>query len=466
MNARTSILSAREPDTHILVEPGGTLLAQSLARTSRTPSTDRQRFREELGLPTDLPIVMGGHQAQFWHPGILAKWLAADALAEKTGSAAAWVTVDQDDNDPWPVRLPILHEGTLGVTTWRADGAPPKATPSHADLPTGRRPALLPQALPADAILETSAAPSAAAGLAEIHAALAAGSSAPSAAAQVARALERLTKPFSRPLHTLLATDIARTKAWSAWIDTIRADPARCMDAYNRAVAGVPAANVRALGARPGAPGDLELPLWRIGAAPGSPRERAYASTLNESPASELVPRALAMTAILRALGCDLFIHGIGGGVYDAITERWLAEWTGQSLSPTGVVSATVRLAMSAEPITRADIDRSLWLAHRARHDPGLLGDPAAAASKAELVAKIDDSDSPPDRLRWYTSIHESLRTIRESHAASLRALDQAAASAAGRRAEADLFADRTWAFPLYAPAQLQHLHTLIRAAV
>ena len=55
------------------------LVASSLL--SHNDSAEARAFREQLGLPTDRPIVMSGHQAQIWHPGILSKYLAAIGLA-------------------------------------------------------------------------------------------------------------------------------------------------------------------------------------------------------------------------------------------------------------------------------------------------------------------------------------------------------------------------------------------------
>ena len=45
--------------------------------------------RRALGLPTDRPIIMSGHQPTLWHAGILAKLLAAGELARATGAHAA-----------------------------------------------------------------------------------------------------------------------------------------------------------------------------------------------------------------------------------------------------------------------------------------------------------------------------------------------------------------------------------------
>ncbi|MCA9274359.1 MAG: hypothetical protein KDA31_15085, partial [Phycisphaerales bacterium] len=56
------------------------------------------RFREQLGLPTDKPIIMTGHQAQLWHPGILAKLFAAQSVASQVGGVVVWLIVDMDTN--------------------------------------------------------------------------------------------------------------------------------------------------------------------------------------------------------------------------------------------------------------------------------------------------------------------------------------------------------------------------------
>ncbi len=39
---------------------------------------------------------MTGHQSGFWHPGILSKYIAADAVASAIDGASAAVVVDHD----------------------------------------------------------------------------------------------------------------------------------------------------------------------------------------------------------------------------------------------------------------------------------------------------------------------------------------------------------------------------------
>src|SRR5690606_41787826 len=56
--------------------------------------------RAAVGLPTDRPVVLSGHQPTLWHAGILAKLLAACELAASTGAAVGWIVPDADEADP------------------------------------------------------------------------------------------------------------------------------------------------------------------------------------------------------------------------------------------------------------------------------------------------------------------------------------------------------------------------------
>ena len=44
-------------------------------------------------------------------------------------------------------------------------------------------------------------------------------------------------------------------------------------------------------------------------------------------PEGELMPRALLLTLLLRSFACDLFVHGLGGEIYDPAMEAWVAPW-------------------------------------------------------------------------------------------------------------------------------------------
>ena len=80
-----------------VVRAEGTMLGKPIARW-------RDDAREELGLP--MGIILGtGHQAEWWHPGIVAKFAwAAHRSAELGLDAPAWLLVDTDVRDPLALR--------------------------------------------------------------------------------------------------------------------------------------------------------------------------------------------------------------------------------------------------------------------------------------------------------------------------------------------------------------------------
>ena len=86
-------------------------------------------------------VVATGHQAGFWHPGILAKYLALDAAGESLrAEALVELLVDQDVNDLRRLRVPVFDsEGVLTSRDWPWTHWPE----GEASLPTGRQPPIL-----------------------------------------------------------------------------------------------------------------------------------------------------------------------------------------------------------------------------------------------------------------------------------------------------------------------------------
>lgn len=458
------------PPALTISPPAPDVLSLARARFSRLAAAHR-RTRERLGLPTDRPIVMSGHQLAFWHPGILAKWFfTAAAGAPEHGLAPAWVWVDQDANAFGDVRYPVVaaDTGVLAARTWRVT---PTAT---GYLPLTSSPPFEPSPLPTlDG--HRFATPEVAPALARIREALAAGrEGATSAAEQMHRALLPLLAPLEpAPPHTFFATDLARTEVFAALVARMREDPRACTDAYNAAVAAYPdghAAEVTMLHTGVNHPRGPELPLWRIPAAPGSQRLKVHAADLDDAPLDELAPRGLLMTGLLRLAACDVFIHGTGGGGpdgYDRITDRWFARWLGETIAPTAVVTATLtldldRFTAGADPAAAA---RARWLAHHARHHPALLGDAGAEDRKRALVREIAALPRhDPRRARLFREMHALLDAAAAAHADRLHELDRDADRAAARLRSLPVATDRTWPFPLYPEAALAALRSSVRA--
>lgn len=55
----------------------------------------------------------------------------------------------------------------------------------------------------------------------------------------------------------------------------------------------------------------------------------------------QLVPRGALITAMLRLLFSDLFVHGTGGGQYDPCTDALIRNWWAVEPSPFAVASAS-----------------------------------------------------------------------------------------------------------------------------
>lgn len=431
-----------------------------------------RRFREQLGLAGAEPVFFAGHQAQVWHPGILAKAMAIDGAARRSGGTARWIVVDQDDHDPWEVRYPVCGaDGRLTVRTWRIDGSA-RAEGEH--VPTGNRGAARAAEVPTLGTGETFAALGVDAGLAAIARAVGArAEGAGSAARQIALATMDLMRELGvggeRGMGIITTREIAGTELFAEVVERMRAEPRRVVETYNTAVRRHARARIAELG-------EEELPLWHAERRIGSARKRVTAGMLATVAVGELSPRALLMTGMLRWAGCDLFVHGTGGAGpdgasgYDAITTEWMREWLGVEIAPTAMVTATVRLGIPSEEglITPEQIARARWMAHAARHRPAMLKDAEGERVREGAVATLvrlkykKDVESRRVKLEAYRSLHGALEGVRARHAAELGRLADAAASAAARRAEAEIVADRTWAFPLYEPGQMEALRAEI----
>lgn len=440
------------PASDLLVTPAPQSWREALAGA---PADDRRlSLRRELGLPTDRPIVMSGHQTEIWHAGILAKAFAAEVAASAWGGAWSWLGVDQDATPPAAIAYPVRREGVLARARWDLELSATRGMPTAC-----RRPIGVSEALAAPRAVEGVPA-SVVDGLARIARALRDRAEDPTLGAQMTHAAMDLACAggLLRPA-VVLATALGRTSAFAEVMDRARSEPQRAWATYNDAARSIPEARVRPLGRRGAA---FELPAWII--SDSGPRQPAYSDT----PASAtLAPRALLMTLIARAWACDLFIHGLGGGVYDQVTDRWASAWlgTGVGLAPTAVVTATIRMPLGDEALpTPEEIRASAWLAHHARHAPT---DEPLARVRAESLARIAALPRRhPARRIAFQELHAALDAHRERCQGELSKLADRARSMRASRRQSEIAHDRTWAFPLHAGDALAGLRDRIRRAL
>jgi len=400
------------------------------------------RFRRQLGLPPRGLIVMGGHQAQFWHPGVVAKVFAVTAAARSLGATPAWLVVDHDTNTPDQIRYPVRTDA-LAVATW-------PVAPATDTLATGSRRAIVP-GQPDPANTDQFVAD----GLRRMHDAL--GRSARGSLAEqfTAAAVDLIDEPG---LHILRSSDLAST----ALFTQLLADPGALADSYNCAVAS--SANRAELRPLSADHRGRELPVWRL--SPEGVRSPVFDSQLESIDLSTLAPRALLTTGLVRLAGCDLFVHGTGGGHetgYDRVTEVWFDDLLGATLAPSVVATATAYLPLDADTPSQEQIDRAKWLAHNARHNPALLDDSRTAEAKAQILARAEQAKADKQNpAPIFAELQHLLADYRESHADRLAQLSADADRLEARGAESAIARDRTWAFPLYPPSVIDELRERI----
>jgi hypothetical protein len=161
-----------------------------------------------------------------------------------------------------------------------------------------------------------------------------------------------------------------------------------------------------------------------------------------------LSPRALTLTMFLRLLVVDQFVHGIGGGQYDQITDRIIASHFRLDPPRFSVATGTLYLpeAVGRERICVPCIEQQ---GHRLRHS--LLGE-----RKRELVEAIAAAPrNSPERYATFASMHRELKAAQIA-SPKVRQWEQQLRDAVAREtAEAAIF-DRELFYGLQPRARLE----------
>ncbi len=447
-------MSDADPGAEVLVRaagdaaPGATERAPLLGRTVRAWA---ERTRAQLGMPAG-PVVGAGHQPEWWHPGIVAKFAWADERARRLGASVAWLVVDTDVREPAAVRFPEVHAGRLGATELRF--APPHAVGAS---PAGQ-PAFRPRALPDFRADRAPALACVGDGLARIRASLADHAGAKDAVAQVLAAVRACTPEVGTPACTVRTSEIMATDLGRALVARAMEDPAACVRAFNRAVAHAPRA-ARAL-AEAG-PRGAELPFWTP--SPEGRRMRVHADDLPRLAAdgAPLWPRAFLTGLFARVALFDRFVHGTGGDAYERATDVLAAEWLATPLPAFDVATATLRLPFGAEGApagpTPADL-RTAWF------DPELGAGGPGPRKRALLEAVASAPRASAERRAAWARMHRELEAMRSADRARFDRLASGAAAARERMREREVRMDRTWAAALHPPEAISRLARAIRS--
>lgn len=417
--------------------------------------------------PTADRPIWTGHQLSLFHPGIVAKYLAADAVSAQVGVSFRNIVVDQDVYDP------------LRLTVPGRDAAAPKRLRSQTltlgriqpEIPVGMQPAVsfeqIEQQLtrwPADCGID----------VARLREAFVGSDTRRSLAAQMDVAMRQLLPSFAAAEPSAFASELLHDEL--ELIERLLHDAPRCARLYNAAVKQFPEAGMKPMGVEPDR---VEVPLWALRWM--KRRRRVYVDVADSSPmfitddgeplaleseGTMLAPRALLMTALLRRPDrSSLFIHGTGGWAYDRITERWWRDWRDEILAPMALATADVYLDFDDVPHGPPEtLRQAIWRDHHLSHNlDRVLGlDHAWVHEKRELLQHMDDDRDKARRRAAFQRVHQINRDLAAQHPEVLAEAQRAVEDARLGVANAAIARKRDWSFLLYPPEKLETLRQRI----
>ncbi len=168
-------------------------------------------------------------------------------------------------------------------------------------------------------------------------------------------------------------------------------------------------------------------------------------------------PRALTTTAFLRLAVADLFIHGIGGGKYDQITDKFARSlW---DLTPPRylVATATLHLPLPETELQKCS-DSEFEISNRIRDwqfSPERLcrkeeSSPALKALILEKDSLIKRYPSPADKPVWHRDIQQLNTLIRQQLDESDKTLQESLQKAHNRARERMIRTSREFSLAIF----------------
>lgn len=435
----------------------------------------RRDMRAWVGhVNNDRPLIAMGHQTELYHAGVWAKNALADAMARKLGGRAVQFAVDTDEPKhlklKWPGGAVPLADDEA-TADW--SGLLPVPSPAHlarvSDLVAAAaarwnfRP-LLPEFLTSMRGLSPGSA-----GL----------------SAALMEAMHELDVSLGLRHHASLFSPICAAEPYLLFAHHVLSRADAFATDYNGALADYRRENrVRT----PGRPmpdlkisrDDCEVPFWLDSLSTGTRTRatvlrRADRWVLRAPTGSEfafhadaaapiaatalaawlgenhlrLAPRALTLTTVLRLLIVDQFVHGIGGGRYDQVTDRLLASHFGLEPPRFAVTTATLYFPQSVGR-SRVCLSCVIQKGHRLRHR--VLG-----AEKDKLVAAIFAAPRHSlERSTLYHTMHGRLAAA-AGHPDLLHWEQEFADASRREQEEEDLF-DRELFYAIQSRERLEYL--------
>jgi hypothetical protein len=350
-----------------------------------TVATLRAALRRELGWQP--PVVIVGHQVEFFHAGVFAKTIAAHHLHQRHGGTGAFLVADSDVPKDHAIAVPhragAALERRLVALPPLAFDRPAEFQPRH---PCHAWAAAFDELRAAVPWIEQTPF--------DTFAGAWQARCGPDATftdnMQAARTAVEAALGLGDLAQVRMLT-LARTPAFRAYLAHYILHARAAADAYNAAQAAYRRRHKLRNPHRPVEPlqvdGErVELPFWVV--HPEQPRRRLFAtpgadvirldadgqalaalapaalsSSRNletpwpfEAAGYTIRPRALMLSSFVRLFVADLFVHGIGGARYDEVTDDLIRRFLGIELPPIACVTATAHLPIAAPDVDAAAV--------------------------------------------------------------------------------------------------------------
>lgn len=343
------------------------------------------------GLSPDAPLLLAGHQPELSHPGVWVKHFALNGLARRLGGVPLNLVVDNDTLKATSFRIPVFDRDPAGVHSQtvpfdRFDGEEPYEDRRVHDVELFRtfadRAAPLWRSWGVEPLLprvwaDVLAAPE------------------PTVGGKFAAVRRKWERAWGCRNLELPVSRLVTTSAFARFVRQLLGDWPRFREAYNRAVRTYRADHGIRNASHPVPDlGENEAPFW----GPRGPDGRRGRVSAGQAPdPSGLRPRALTLTLFARVVLGDFFIHGIGGGKYDEVTDAIIRDYFGLVPPAYQVLSATLHLPLPAFPASDAQVkqlqrlERDLyWNPHRHLPDAGREHAALEAVEPVESAARKD----------------------------------------------------------------------------
>ncbi len=403
----------------------------------------RRASRAFLDVADDVLLVATGHQSELHHPGVWIKNVVIDELANMIDGRAVHVALDTDAPKHLKLKWPgfaaaLTDDERFGSAAWSSQLAPP--TPAHIEM-------LIDAATRGEAVglvspLLSEFLQRCRRFLVDQHDAIA-----PlDLPAMLANAEHQADWELGLRYSLYTASGLFESTTWATFICHIASDADAFATAYNAALAQYRSEAGITDADRPMPDlliGDraIELPFWlddldsgirhraTVGRADGDfvlrlPNGRGEFGfrrddRLFQTPNAliawlrarrlRLSSRALSLTMFMRLCMFDLFIHGIGGGHYDQVSDRILDGYFG--IAAPGFCVATATLfhpeALKRQRVCLPCLKR---IGHRIAH--ASLG-----SDKAAWLRRIDATNGFHEKRRIFDAMHEARRRSLEHDA-------------------------------------------------